>query len=73
MKIDKKRIDMLCSMSDERLWGAVKFFAGTLGADLSRRRVRPGDIEKLRRTLRALTEDDISRINRLAEVWKYGR
>ena len=73
MKIDKKKVDMLCSMSDGRLWGTVKFFAGTLGADLSRKRVGPGDIEKIRRTLRALTEEDIARINRLTEVWKYGR
>ena len=73
MRIDKKKIEKLCSMSDERLWSAVKFFAGSLGADLSRKRVKPGDIEKLRRTLNALTEDDITRINRLAEVWKYGR
>ena len=73
MRFDKKKIDALCSMSDERLWGAVKFFAGTVGADLSRKRVKPGDIEKIRRTLRALTDDDIARINRLTEVWKYGR
>ena len=73
MRIDKKRIDMLCSMSDERLWSTVKFFAGTLGADMSRKRVRAGDIEKIRRTLRALTDEDIARINRLTEVWKYGR
>ena len=73
MKIDKKKVDSLCSMSDERLWGAVKFFAGTLGADLSKKRVKPGDVDRLRRTLRSLTDEDIGRINRLIEVWKYGR
>ncbi len=73
MRIDKKKVDTLCSMSDERLWGAVKFFAGTLGADLSKKGVKPGEIDRLRRTLRALTDDDLARINRLTDVWKYGR
>ena len=73
MRLDKKKVDTLCSMSDGRLWGAVKFFAGTLGADLSKKRVKPDEIDRLRRTLRSLTDEDIGRINRLIEVWKYGR
>ncbi len=73
MRIDKRKIDMLCSMSDERLWGALKFFASSLGADLSKKRVRAGDMERVRRTLSSLTDGDIARINDLVSVWKYGR
>lgn len=72
MKLDRKKINMLCSMSDERLWGAVKLFAMSNGVDVSKKRVRPGDIESLRRTLRSLTENDLSRIGELADIYKYG-
>ncbi len=73
MKLDMKRINTLCSMSDDRLWGTVKFFAAANGIDLSKKRVAPKDVESLRRTLRSLTSADVERINQLADIYKYGR
>ena len=73
MKLDRKKINMLCSMSDERLWSTVKLFAMSNGVDVSKKRVRPGDIESFRRTLRSLTDSDLARIGELTEIYKYGR
>ena len=72
-RLDKKRISTLCSMNDERLWSTLKLFAAGGGIDLSKKRVTPRDVESVRRTLGALTDSDISRINELISVYKYGR
>lgn len=60
-------------MNDERLWSTLKLFAAGGGIDLSKKRVTPRDVESVRRTLGALTDSDISRINELISVYKYGR
>ena len=51
MKLDKKRVDALTSMSDERFWSTVKFFASANGIDVSKKRVTPRDIQNMKRTL----------------------
>lgn len=73
LKIDRKRIDTLISMSDSRMWGAIKFFASANGVDLSKKRVTPGDLSNLRRMLSSLTDADLIRAGELADVFKYGR
>lgn len=73
MKFDRKRVDMLTSMSDERMWSAIKFFASANGVDLSRRRVTPKDLSNLKQMLRSLTDADLARAGELADVFKYGR
>ena len=73
MKIDRRKIEMFCGMRDERMWSAIKLFAGSAGIDLSKKRVTPREIANLRTMLRSLTDSDIARINELIGIYKNGR
>ena len=73
MRIDRKGVEKLCSMNDERMWGAIKLFAGVNGIDLSKKRVGKEDIRNLRTALRSLTDGDLERVNRFIHTYKYGR
>ena len=73
MKIDRKRINTLCSMPDGRMWSTVKFFASANGIDVSRKRVGTDDIRNMKRALSSLDDGDIERINRFLDIMKGGR
>ncbi len=73
MKLDGKRIRTLTSMSDERMWGAIKFFASANGVDLSKKRVTPRELSNLKTMLNSLTDSDLTRVGELIDVYKYGR
>ena len=73
MKIDLKKIEMLRSMSDERMWNTVRLFAAANGIDMSRRRITPRETENIKAALGTLTEDDVKRINEFLGIAKYGR
>lgn len=70
MKIDKKTIDSLCRMSDEKLWGAVRLFASSSGVNLSGRQMDRTEMQRLRRTLMSLTDSDISRALEIMKTYK---
>lgn len=72
MKIDKKTIDMLCNMPDERLWGTLKLVASANGINLSGKRMTPRDIAKLRCALSSVTEQDLTRAEEIINIYKYG-
>ena len=73
MKIDRRKIEMLTSMKDERMWSTIKFFAGGAGIDLSRKKVSPRDIANIRAALGSLTDNDLNRINEILCIFKNGR
>lgn len=73
MRFDRRKVEMLTSMSDERMWGTIKLFASANGVDLSRRKVTPRDLTNLRRMLQSLTDEDLRRVGELTDVFKYGR
>lgn len=73
MKIDKKTIESLCRMSDDKLWGALRLFASSAGVNISQRRMNPGEMQKLRRTLMSLTDNDISRVVEIIQTYKGSR
>lgn len=73
MRIDKKTIDMLCRMPDDKLWGTLKLFASSQGIDLSSKRMSPRDMQKLRYTLSTLTDSDIARATDIIKTYKNGR
>ena len=73
MKIDRRKIDMFCGMRDDRMWSAIKLFAGSSGIDLSKKKVTQREIANLRAMLRSLTDSDIARINELMQIYKSGR
>lgn len=68
MKIDKKTIDAICALPDDKLWGAVRLFASSSGINISPRPTSPNEAAKIRAALSQLTEADISRAT---EIFKY--
>ena len=72
MKIDRKKVAMLCSMSDEKMWNTVRFFAVANGITLTRRPSRQ-EIQNLKEALGSLTDGDLSRVNEFLNIYKYGR
>lgn len=70
MKIDKKTINTLLSLPDDKLWSAVRLFASSSGISLGRNAASPSDMAKLRNTLSNLTEADISRAGELIKNYK---
>ena len=73
MKIDKKTINTLCSMPDDKLWATVRLFASSSGIALAPRPASPRDMAKLRRCLSQLTEADISRAGEIMRNFKNQR
>ncbi len=73
MKIDKKTIDTICRMSDDKLWGAVRLFASSSGIKLPRTQLSPSEMQKLRRTLSSLSDSDISRAAEILKTYKGSR
>ena len=70
MKIDKRTIDSICRMNDDKLWGAVRLFASSSGVNLPSGRPSPDEMQKLRRTLSSLTDSDISRAFEILKTYK---
>lgn len=69
MKFDRKTVDTLISMSDEKLAGFLTFLAAAKG--LTREGgMKPETARKLRETMKALTDDDIGRISELVDIYK---
>ncbi|MBQ3528534.1 MAG: hypothetical protein IJA52_08290 [Clostridia bacterium] len=65
MKIDKKTLDMLSSLPDDSLWKMIVTIGNASGIDLSRVRVRPEELQKLRYAMGNLTDEDIGRASEI--------
>ena len=61
MKIDKKTVDLLLSLDDDRLWQTIGAVAAASGVKGIAAMERPRDLSKLRAVLSTLTESDIAR------------
>lgn len=61
MKIDKKTVDMLCNLPDDSLWKMICAIGSASGLDLSSVKAQSVDVSKLRRAMRTMTDEDISR------------
>ena len=70
MKVDKKMLEMLSRMPDERLWHTLCLVASGMGAELSERKRNRIDYDALRCTLAQITEEDIERMNAVAEMYR---
>jgi len=70
MKLDRKTVQMLSAMPDDRLWHTLHFLAAGAGVEIAERKWRRVDWDALRYTLSTVTEEDISRINCITETYK---
>ena len=69
MKLDRKTVDMLSRMPDDRLWHTLCFFAAGLGIELPERRRQRICYDALRYTLSCITDADIQRINEISDIY----
>ncbi len=70
MKLEKKTLDMLSRMPDDKLWHTLCFFASGMGVELPERRRHRMDFDALRYTLSQIGEEDIERVNGIAEIYR---
>lgn len=70
MKIDKKMIDMVLKLNDDQLWKTIQLIGAKSGFSKIKEMEKPKDMTKIRNTLSALTDDDISRVTELIKRGK---
>lgn len=69
MKFDRKTVDMLISMDDEKLVGFLTFLAAAKG--LTRESgIKPETARRLKEVMRSLTDADVDRISELIDIYK---
>lgn len=70
MKIDKKTLDMLSALPDESLWKIICAIGSQSGIDLSKVRIKEGEMDKLRSAMATLTDEDIDRASEILSSCK---
>lgn len=70
MKIDKKTLDMLSALPDESLWKMICAIGSQSGFDLSKVRIKEGEMDKLRTAMSTLTDEDIDRASEILNSCK---
>ena len=70
--INKKNIDKLLEMPDERLWAMLKLVLGGSGINIGGGEMNPKTVRKLRALLSEVTDSDIERVLYLADIYKRG-
>ena len=73
MKIDKKTIDMLASMPDDKLWQMLSVIASASGVRLPADRPDSKTMSGLRHAVTELSDTDISRATELFSKYKEGK
>ncbi|MBE6560470.1 MAG: hypothetical protein E7662_05035 [Ruminococcaceae bacterium] len=69
MKLDRKTVDMLSRMPDDKLWHTLCFLAAGLGIELPERRRSRIHYDALRHTLSCITDADIERICEISDIY----
>lgn len=70
MKIDKKALDRLAGLPDDRLWRTIMSLGASGGFDLSGVRVDPAQLDKIRSALGAMTDEDVLRAVQILDSCK---
>lgn len=70
MKIDKKIIDNMLALPDEKLWQMLKLMMAANGGNVSDKTMDPTFMRKLRAVLSVVTENDIERVTTLMDLYK---
>ena len=70
MKIDKKMIDTMLALPDEKLWQMIKILLSANGANAPDKTIDPAAMRKLRAVLTAVTDADIERLMVLMEIYR---
>jgi hypothetical protein len=70
--INKKNIDKMLEMPDDRLISMLKLVLAGVGVNLGGREIDPKTVRKIRAVLTEVTDSDIERVMRLADIYKRG-
>jgi len=73
MKIDKKTLDMLVSLPDEKLWQTLSLIASASGIRLPLDKPDEKAMAGLRRAVSELSDGDISRAAEIFAKYKEGK
>ncbi|MBS5724614.1 MAG: hypothetical protein KHW59_02405 [Clostridiales bacterium] len=70
MRIDKRTVDKIAGMPDDRLWKMILSLGASKGIDLSSIKVSPAELDKIRAALTQMTDEDIVRAMEILEACK---
>ena len=70
--INKKNIDKMLALPDDRLIAMLRLVLSGVGVNLGGREIDPKTVRKIRAVLTEVTDSDIERVMRLADVYKRG-
>ncbi len=70
--INKKNIDKMLELPDDKLWAMLKLILSGAGVNMSGKEIDEKTVRKLRAILSEITDGDIERIMYLMEVYKRG-
>lgn len=70
MKIDKRTVDKIAGMPDDRLWKMILSLGASKGIDLSSIKVSSTELDKIRTAMTQMTDEDIVRAMEILESCK---
>ncbi|MBQ7827025.1 MAG: hypothetical protein IJ386_02035 [Clostridia bacterium] len=73
MKLDKKSIEMLASLPDDKLWQMLSLIASASGIKLPKSKPDEKTMAGLRSAVTELSDGDIERAAKLFDSYKEGR
>lgn len=73
MKIDKKTLEMLAALPDDKLWQMLSVIASTSGVRMPQNKPDEKTMAGLRRAVSELSDGDIERATKLFDKYKEGR
>lgn len=70
MKIDKKTINSILGLPDDKLLQMIKLISGSMGVRMDDSKLKPETIVKIRAVLNEITDDDLGRAEELINIYK---
>jgi len=70
MKLDKRMIDQMLSLPDDKLWQMFQLLSMGSGLKMGEKAPDPAGMRKLRVVLEEITDDDIGRVLELIDLYK---
>jgi len=73
MKLDKKTLDMLAALPDDKLWMMLRMVSKSVGAQIPDEVPDKEKMANLRNAMANIGEGDISRAMEIAQIYKGGK
>ena len=70
MKLDKRMIDQMLSLPDDKLWQMFQLLSMGSGLKMGEKAPDPAGMRKLRVVLEEITDDNIGRVLELIDLYK---